>query len=122
MSRGRVTGDDDRLHALLEQERADLAAVASYRLGRLGSIRHARRIAEVHEALQWKLTHDRMRHSQAAEARVEDADGRRVPRRRRRCLGNGGRERRGAHHRSFAATTVPAGRLSIEIWVGRSHR
>ena len=81
--RRRVARDDDRLDALLEQERADLAAVAPHRLGRLRAVRHARRVAEVDEALDGKLAHDRMRDGEAAEPGVEDADGRGVPRRRR---------------------------------------
>ena len=55
---GGVARDDDRLHALLAQEVGDLAAVAPHRLRALRAVRHARRVAEVDDALVRQLAHD----------------------------------------------------------------
>ena len=47
----RVTRHDHGLHAALQQERENLCAVAADRVGRLGSIGHARRVAEIDHRL-----------------------------------------------------------------------
>ena len=72
--RRRVAGDDDALHALIAQKAGDLAAVAPHGVGTLRAVRHARRVAEVDDALVRKLAHDFVRDRQPADARVEDAD------------------------------------------------
>ena len=59
----------------LAQEGGDLAAVAPHGIRALRAVRHARRVAEVDDALVRQLANDLVRDRQSADARVEDADG-----------------------------------------------
>ena len=72
--RGRVARDDDALHALVAQEAGDLAAVPANGVGTLRTVRHARRVAEVDDALVRELANDFVRDRQSADARIEHAD------------------------------------------------
>ena len=106
MRRRGVARDDDGLHALLEEERADLAAVAPHGVGRLGSVRHACRVAEIDQALGRQLSHDRMRDGEPAQPGVEHAD------RRGGSLDTSRAARRPARRRTASLTSAP----------GREHR
>ena len=71
-----VAGDDDQLDRPLLEPRSDLRARSGRTSSRLARpVRAASRVAEVHERLARQHARDLPRHREAAEARVEDADG-----------------------------------------------
>ena len=69
-----VARDHDGFDVLIGQKRSDLAAVAAHGVGTLRPVRHARRVAEIHDALVGKLANQLVNDGESADTRVEDAD------------------------------------------------
>src|SRR5438105_3236097 len=78
-----VARDHQCLYALASEIRGDLAAVTKDRVGTLRSVGHARRVAKVNDALVGKLADHLAYDGEAADARIENADRRRIAHRRR---------------------------------------
>src|SRR5215204_6358641 len=76
MCRGGVACDHNRLDILRREIVGDLTTIAADGVRALRAIRDARRIAEVHDSFARQLPDDFADHGQAADAGVEDADGR----------------------------------------------
>lgn len=72
--RGRVAGDDDKLHAPAHQPACDLLHEAVDLREAARAVRAAGRIAHVHDGLVRQHLGDLTRHRQPAEAGVEHAD------------------------------------------------
>ena len=70
-----VAGDEDQLDALALHERGDLAGEAADLVERARPVRQARVVAEVDEVLVRHRHETLVQDGQAADARVEDADG-----------------------------------------------
>ena len=73
-----VTGDDEHLHALVEQMVGDLAREVLDGCHRLDAIGHTGRIAKVNDVLEGQALHQRPHDSEAAHAGIEDSDGQRA--------------------------------------------
>src|SRR4029078_6778173 len=83
MSGRGVTGDDQCLDALVAQIGRDLATIPQHRVRALRSVGHARRIAEINDALVGKLGDHLADDRETAHPRIEDAYRVRVAHRKR---------------------------------------
>src|SRR5579884_2867817 len=72
--RHRVARDHEHLHVALDEELRVLERVAGDRLGGLGAVGIAARVAEVDDVLARQRAHDRVHDREPAHARVEDPD------------------------------------------------
>src|SRR5947209_16962624 len=105
MGRRRIAGDDERLHALLDEKRSDLAAIAPDGVRALGPVGDTCSIAEVRHALVRQLLHHGVGDGETADAGIEDADW------------SGG-----VHHVNFAPTLAPSGVTRTDNCAGSSQR